>query len=99
MLDVIHCPLRLQADPARVVVRPFHIPIDAGKGHGRPGRVRRIVDGVLALDEGHAGVELELVLRDFEARHWQTRNVFDTRYAAIERALGLDGTKITHEKR
>ncbi len=79
MLDVIHTALRLQADPARVVVRPFHVPIDAGSTPGRPGRVRRIVDAVLSLDEETAEVELELVLRDFEARPWKTRAVFMAR--------------------
>ena len=99
MLDVIHCPLRLQADPARVVVRPFHIPIEAHPVPGRPGRVRRIADSVLALDEQMAEVELELVLRDFEARHWQTRAVFMSRYAQIARALNLDGDAISEIKK
>ncbi|WP_294391811.1 glycoside hydrolase family 130 protein [uncultured Sphingomonas sp.] len=99
MLDVIHCPLRLQADPARVVVRPFHIPIDAHPEPGRPGRVRRIAESVLVMDEEMAEIELELVLRDFEARHWQTRSVFMTRYRQIESALGLDGGAISEIKK
>jgi hypothetical protein len=99
LLDVIHSALRLQADPARVVVRPFHIPIDGGSTPGRPGRVRRIVDSVLALDEEMADVELELVLRDFEARHWQTRSVFMSRYAQIETALSLDSDVISEIKK
>jgi hypothetical protein len=99
LLDVIHSALRLQADPARVVVRPFHIPIDGGTTPGRPGRVRRIVDSVLALDEEMADVELELVLRDFEARHWQTRSVFMSRYAQIETALSLDSDVISEIKK
>ena len=98
MFDVIHCSLRLQADASRVVVRPFHIPIEAGPAPGKPGRVRRIVDAVLALDDASALAELELVLKDFEARHWQTRHVFDTRYAAIEAALQLDGSTISSVK-
>ena len=97
LLDVLHYPLRLQADPARVVVRPFHIPVEAGIA-GRPGRVRRIADAVLALDEETAEVELEVVLRDFEARHWQTRAVFMTRYAQIEDALKLDSAQISEIK-
>ena len=96
MFDVIHCPLRLQADASRVVVRPFHIPIDPSPTGGR---VRRIVNAVLAMDEDAAHAELELVLRDFEARHWQTRNVFKSRYAAIEIALGLDEGSIPEEKK
>ncbi|SFR80327.1 glycoside hydrolase family 130 protein [Sphingomonas jatrophae] len=95
MFDVIHAPLRLQADASRVVVRPFHIAIEPSATPGRPGRVRRIADSVLAMDEGTAEAELELVLRDFEARHWQTRNVFNARYAVIETALGLDGASIS----
>ena len=89
MLDlVMHWPLRLQADASRVVVRPFHIPIDS-KG-GKPSRPRRIVNGVMALNEEEAERELATVLRDFEARHWQTRAVFNTRYRQIADALGLD---------
>ena len=95
MLDTIHCPLRLQADPARVVVRPFHIPIEANATPGKPGRVRRIVNAVLDLSEPEANAELALVLRDFEARHWQTRNVFRTRYRAISAALQLDDDAIS----
>jgi predicted GH43/DUF377 family glycosyl hydrolase len=89
----------LQADPARVVVRPFHIPIEANSVPGRPGRVRRIVDSVLEMSMEAAHAELELVLRDFEARHWQTRSVFMTRYAVIEQALPLDGSAIPEEKK
>ncbi|WP_174274437.1 glycoside hydrolase family 130 protein [Sphingomonas bacterium] len=99
MLDIIHTALRLQADPARVVVRPFHIPIEASATAGQPGRVRRIADAVLALDDEEAELELELVLRDFEARHWQTRAVFLTRYDAIREALKLESAKISNVKR
>ena len=99
MINVIHDPLKLTADPARVVVRPFHIPIEAKSSTGGPGRVRRIVNAVLALSPAEAEAELDLVLRDFEARHWQTRNVFDVRYAALEQALKLDGSAIPHVKR
>jgi predicted GH43/DUF377 family glycosyl hydrolase len=61
--------------------------------------VRRIVDSVLALDEEMADVELELVLRDFEARHWQTRSVFMSRYEQIEVALSLDSDVISEIKK
>ena len=89
MVDLIHASLRLQADASRVVVRPFHVPVDPdnpGKG-----RVGRIIEQVLALDDAQAEDVLELVLRDFEQRHWQTRNVFNQRYAQIARAVGLNG--------
>ena len=97
MIDVIHASLRLQADASRVVVRPFHIPVDpANPGKGRVGR---IIDQVLALDEAQAEDVLELVLKDFETRHWQTRNVFYQRYGQIANALGLNGniSEIKHQ--
>ncbi|WP_425057329.1 glycoside hydrolase family 130 protein [Sphingomonas oligoaromativorans] len=98
MLDfVMHWPLRLQADASRVVVRPFHIPIDSKRGHiSRP---RRIAEGVLAMDEACAERELATVFKDFEARHWQTRNVFLTRYAQVAGALQLDDDAIPEVKR
>jgi predicted GH43/DUF377 family glycosyl hydrolase len=99
LLDVIHWPLRLEADPARVVVRPFHIPIDPESSPTRPGRVRRIVNTVLAMEPEAAEAEIDLVLRDFEARHWQTRSVFLARYAVLEEALKLDGAAIPEIKK
>ena len=97
--ETIHWPLRLQADPSRVVVRPFHIPIEARSNGSGPSRVRRITDAVLALDEARAEAELAAVLKDFEARHWQTRAVFLTRYQQIREALQLDETGISDAKR
>jgi predicted GH43/DUF377 family glycosyl hydrolase len=93
---VMHWPLKLQADASRVVVRPFHIPIDSPQG--KPSRVRRIVDGVMGLNEAEAGRELTAVLKDFEARHWQTRSVFKTRYRQIADALKLDDAAISDTK-
>jgi predicted GH43/DUF377 family glycosyl hydrolase len=98
VLDVHHYRLRLQADPSRVVVRPFHVAIAPGPD-GRPGRVERIVTEVLRLSMSEARAELALVLKDFEARHWQTRSVFLHRYSEIESGLQLDGTQIPDEKK
>jgi predicted GH43/DUF377 family glycosyl hydrolase len=92
----MHWPLRLQADASRVVVRPFHLPVDAK--HGQISRPRRIVEGVMAMDEASAARELSAVLKDFEARHWQTRAVFLTRYAEMSRALKLDNAAIPDVK-
>jgi predicted GH43/DUF377 family glycosyl hydrolase len=86
--------LRLYADPSRVVVRPFHI-----SWQGTSSRTERLVREVLQMSPRQANEELEEVLRDFEARHWQTRRVFMTRYEEIEGQLGLDGSKIGDEKR
>ena len=97
MLDLFTHSLRLKADPSRVVVRPFHIGWTSnGKG---PSRTERLVKEVLDMSPGEARTQLEIVLKDFEARHWQTRRVFMTRYDEIEAQLGLEGSEIGDEKR
>ncbi|RZM18262.1 MAG: glycosidase, partial [Sphingomonas sp.] len=96
-MNLVTHALRLHADPSRVVVRPFHI---AWGGHGgTPSRTERLVGEVLGMSEAEAGEELEVVLKDFEARHWQTRRVFMTRYDQIEDLLDLDGAEIGDAKR
>lgn len=97
MLDLYHHPLRLHADPSRVVVRPFHIGWQSN--NGAPSRTERLVRAVLDMSPGEARAQLAGVLKDFEARHWQTRRVFMTRYDEIEAQLGLDGGTIGDEKR
>lgn len=97
MLDVYNHDLRLYADPSRVVVRPFHL---AWQGNGaEPSRAQKLVQHVLDMDMATARAQLEAVLRDFEARHWQTRRVFMTRYEQIEEQLKLDIGDIGDEKR
>ena len=88
-------PLRLHADPSRVVVRPFHL---GWSGTG-PKRSERIIGEVLAMSELEALEQLETVLKDFEARHWQTRRVFMTRFDAVAAANGLEGKAIGDTKR
>ena len=97
MLELFNHPLRLRADPSRVVVRPFHI---AWTSNGSaPSRTERLARKVLEMSAEETHAQLELVLKDFEARHWQTRRVFMTRYDEIEAQLGLDGSAIDDEKR
>lgn len=97
MLDLMNHELRLRADPSRVVVRPFHI---SWQSNGTaPSRTERLVREVLAMTPAEARIQLEIVLKDFEARHWQTRRVFMTRYDEIEATLRLDGSQIGDEKR
>ena len=96
-MDLFTHSLRLHADPSRVVVRPFHIPRSVGGL--TPDRSERMVGEVLEMSPIEAANQLEVVLKDFEARHWQTRRVFMTRYDQIEEQLGLDGSEIGDEKR
>jgi predicted GH43/DUF377 family glycosyl hydrolase len=79
-------PLRLKADPARVVVRPFHL---AWQGQHDHGRAQRLVDAVLKLDDRELGRQLKAVMHDFEQRHWQTRKVFLKRFKEICAMLNL----------
>lgn len=97
MLSVHNHYLRLYADPSRVVVRPFHLAWQAQGAN--PSRSQRLVDEVLKLDERVVHEMLEVVLKDFEQRHWQTRRVFMTRYDEIEAQLRLDGSKIGEQRR
>ena len=97
MLDVYNHDLRLYADPSRVVVRPFHL---AWQSNGAaPSRAQKLIQLVLDMDMATARAQLEAVLRDFEARHWQTRRVFMTRYEQLEEQLDLKIGDIGDEKR
>ncbi len=96
MLNVHQSQVRLRADPSRVVVRPFHLAWNASAPQGR---VRALVDQVRAMDMRTARTELALVFHDFEARHWQTHNIFMKRYDEIEAQLELDGRRIREEKK
>jgi len=49
-------PLRLKADPSRVVVRPFHL---AWQGQADQPRAQRLVDAVLKLDDRELGRQLK----------------------------------------
>jgi predicted GH43/DUF377 family glycosyl hydrolase len=96
-MDLFTHRLRLHADPSRVVVRPFHI---AGAPNGQaPSRTERLVAEVLEMSREDTRDQLEAVLKDFEARHWQTRRVFLTRYREVEEQLDLDGSQLDDEKR
>lgn len=97
MLAAYNHPLRLSADASRVVVRPFHLAWQANGAE--PGRAQRLVRAVLDLDAAETRRQLDLVLADFEARHWQTRRVFETRFDQIRTLLDLDPTDVGEEKR
>jgi predicted GH43/DUF377 family glycosyl hydrolase len=88
MAKLSHCRVRLQADPSRVVIRPFHIGVDPAAPDSR---AQRLVDAVREMDMRTVQAELALVTKDFEARHWQTRQVFMRRYAQIREEVGIEG--------
>jgi predicted GH43/DUF377 family glycosyl hydrolase len=94
MLKIHQPPLKLRADPSRVVVRPFHLPRTPERD-----RTRRIVDAVRAMDMRTARAELSIVQRDFGMRHWQTQKVFLHRFAQVAEEWGFDTGGIREEKR
>ena len=92
-------PIRLTAEPGRVVIRPFQIAPEPRSLHpSETSRVQRIVSAVLAMDMRTCHAELALVTKDFEQRHWQTRKVFLERFEQVRRELDLDTSDIRTER-
>ena len=89
MLEIL--PVRLQAEPGRVVIRPFQMAPEPRSLHpSEVSRVQRIVRAVLEMDMRTCQSELALVNRDFAQRHWQTRHVFLERFEQVRAELDLD---------
>lgn len=90
-------PLRLNADPGLVVVRPFHL---AWQASGPDlDRVQQLARDILGLDSRAVRGELGVVLGDFAGRHWQIEDVFERRYKEIRPKLGLGNTPVRPEMR
>src|SRR5436305_10332881 len=80
--------LYLRPDPARVVVRPFKPatePRDLNPTEKK--RANHIVDRVLRLDAESAAHQLSEVLENFEGRHRNLLDIFETRAAEMEEAF------------
>jgi predicted GH43/DUF377 family glycosyl hydrolase len=87
---------RLHADPARVVLRPFHLGWQAKNAPG--GRALRLVEDVAALSEERAALEYERVLRDFKERHWQTERIFADRFDEVAANMELSHADYSETK-
>jgi len=87
ILPQLH-PLRLKADPARVVLRPFHLSWQGTSA--APGRAERLVHAVQSLDDKEMRRQLRRVMHDFESRHWQARSMFLRRFRQICELLDLE---------
>ncbi len=73
------------------MIRPFQIAPEPRSLHPtETSRARRIASAVLAMDMRTCQAELALVNKDFEARHWQTRQVFLERFEQVRAELDLD---------
>ena len=80
--------LHLRPDPARVVVRPFK-PATEPRDLNPTDKTRanHIVGRVLRLEPGAAARQLAEVLENFEGRHRNLLETFETRAAEMEEAL------------
>jgi predicted GH43/DUF377 family glycosyl hydrolase len=80
--------LYLRPDPARVVVRPFK-PATEPRDLNPTDKIRanHIVDRVLRLDPDSAVQQLTDVLENFEGRHRNLLDIFETRATDMEEAL------------
>jgi predicted GH43/DUF377 family glycosyl hydrolase len=80
--------LHLRPDPARVVVRPFK-PATEPRDLNPTDKIRanHIVGRVLRLDAEAAEQQLSDVLENFEGRHRNLLEIFETRAAEMEEAL------------
>lgn len=90
MYDITPLTERLYAEPERIVIRPFQIgPDPRTPQEAETSRRRRLTNAVLALDEATCEAELALVDKDFTSRHWQTKRMYQERFAQINAQLDL----------
>jgi predicted GH43/DUF377 family glycosyl hydrolase len=80
--------LYLRPDPARVVVRPFRPTTEPRDLNPTDkARANHIVDRVVRLEPEAAARQLTEVLENFEGRHRNLLEIFETRAAEMEEAL------------
>ena len=89
-MNVTRLPLRLVADPRRVIARPF---VPGGKA-----RIRAILDHVRALPEAEVASMVAALVADYRQRHKNIRGIFRNNYAY---AVGLisEDEDVSEERR
>src|SRR3546814_20786842 len=78
---------KLSADPARVVLRPFHLAWASNVPE--PSRAAQLVADIVALDEAQAELELGTIWTAFYETDWQAGKIFEERFAGIAEGLTL----------
>src|SRR3546814_11154111 len=84
---------KLSADPARVVLRPFHLAWASNVPE--PSRAAQLVADIVALDEDQAEIELGLNWKDFSERHWPIGKILAERFAEIAEDLALSDSSVS----
>ncbi len=79
-MNVTRLPLRLAADPRRVIARSF-LP-------GGPARIRAVIDRVRTLSDSDVSSMAAALVTDYRERHKDIRGIFRQSYAT---AIGLAG--------
>lgn len=100
MLELRHHDVQLDADPSRVVLRPFSIASEPrGTASGIMTRAERIVKAVLLLSDTECRSYLDEVDGDFFGRHWQTHGIFMERFQQVRDLIGnLNNVNEDHAK-
>jgi predicted GH43/DUF377 family glycosyl hydrolase len=80
-------PLRLEAAPERVVIRPFHLGWQDSTAPSP--RARKLVADVLALPRHEVDHEYDAMLQEFDERHWRIEAVFDERFAQVSHGMEI----------
>jgi predicted GH43/DUF377 family glycosyl hydrolase len=92
--------LYLRPDPTRVVVRPFKPATEPRDLNPTDkSRANHIVDRVLALDATTAASQLADVLENFQGRHRNLLDKFETRAAEMEEAFAPHARFTTEQRR
>jgi predicted GH43/DUF377 family glycosyl hydrolase len=89
-LDVTRLPLRISADPRRVIARLF-LP-------GSSARVLEIIGRVLALSDDEVSSMLTTLVRDYRVRHKDIRGIFRQNYAAATLTVAVQA-ELSEERR
>jgi len=88
--EVVRAKLRLDPDPTRVIARSF---IPSGEG-----RVKAVVDRVLAMSDGQVSKTLARVMLDFNARHRNVRTLFARHFGNVAHEFDQEA-ELSHERR
>src|SRR6185295_2969071 len=78
LMELTRLPLRLTADPRRVIARSF-LP-------GGAARIRRVIERVAALSDAEVAKMVVDIVDDYRQRHKDVRGIFRQNYAT---AIGL----------
>src|SRR5436305_15212223 len=89
-MDVTRLPVRLAADPRRVIARSFN--------PGGPARIRGVIERVGALPDAEVSTMLAALVTDYRQRHKDIRGIFRQNYATAIALLG-ESPSVSDERR